>query len=111
MKGWASLRGRPREVWVLFAATLVNRMGTMALPFLVLYLTRGLGFPAGRAGAMLALYGVCALVAAPLSGRLCDRVGPLRIMQASLILTGAALLLYPFAGTTAAVALMAVARA
>ena len=41
----------PRGVWVLFATTLVNRAGMMVLPFLVLYLTRDLGFTAGQAGA------------------------------------------------------------
>ena len=37
---WRGLAGLPREMWVLFAATLVNRAGSMVLPFFVLYLTR-----------------------------------------------------------------------
>ena len=36
---WKSLQGLPRPVWALFSATLVNRCGTMVLPFMVLYLT------------------------------------------------------------------------
>ena len=41
MNPWRGLRGLPREVWLVCASTLINRLGTMALPFLVLYLTKG----------------------------------------------------------------------
>jgi hypothetical protein len=34
------LRGLPSDVWIIFATSLVNRAGMMALPFLVLYLTK-----------------------------------------------------------------------
>ena len=50
MNIWRSLKGLPRGVWVLSGATLINRVGTMVLPFLVLYLTDELGFTAPRAG-------------------------------------------------------------
>ena len=107
---WRDLRGLPRGMWVLFFATLVNRAGTMALPFLVLYLTR-LGYPAGRAGLMLTVYGVSALVTAPLAGRLADRFGSLPVMKASLVSSGVVLLAFPFARgawVPLAVALLAV---
>ena len=94
---WRDLKGLPGEVWVLFVATLVNRAGTMALPFLVLYLTRRMGYPAGRAGLVLSVYGVGALVTAPLAGRLADRVGALRVMKASLALSGLVLMAFPLA--------------
>ena len=81
----------PREVWVLFTATLVNKAGSMVLAFLVLYLTRSLGFSVGTAATVLLLYGVGALLAAPFAGYLCDRLGPIRIMRASLLLSGAIL--------------------
>ena len=77
MKAWRDLKGMPRGVWVLFATTLVNRAGTMVLPFLVLYLTRDLGFTAGQAGAVLFVYGVGAFISAALSGRLSDALGPM----------------------------------
>ncbi len=67
----------------------------MALPFLALYLTRSLGVSAARAGIVLAAYGVGALVTAPLSGRLADRVGPRRVMIVSLILAGAFVPFFP----------------
>jgi predicted MFS family arabinose efflux permease len=100
---WRGLGGLPREVWILFVATLVNRAGSMVLPFLVLYLTRARGLTPGVAGAVVALYGGGALVAAPVSGRLCDRFGPIRIMRASLLLSGFVFLLFPLAKSFSAV--------
>ena len=44
--------GLPGEVWILAFATLVNRAGTMVLPFLTLYLTGQFGWsPAAAAAA------------------------------------------------------------
>jgi predicted MFS family arabinose efflux permease len=94
---WRGLRGLPADVWVVAGATLVNRAGMMVLPFLVLYLTQHLGYPAGTAGLVLTVYGAGGLVSAPLAGRLCDRVGALRVMQVALLLSGGVLLLFPLA--------------
>lgn len=57
MNIWRSLKGLPRDVWVLAISSLINRAGTMVLPFLVLYLTQELRFSAPRAGLILAVYG------------------------------------------------------
>ena len=101
---WRGLERLPRAAWVLSLVTLVNRAGTMVLPFLVLYLTEGLGFDADRAGAVLAVYGAGAIVAAPAAGWLSDRVGPLRLMTAALVVSGGLLLALPLARSFAAVA-------
>jgi predicted MFS family arabinose efflux permease len=103
MNIWKSLKGLPRDVWVLSLITLINRAGTMVLPFLVLYLTRELGFTAARAGFVLGMYGAGALVAAPISGRLTDRIGPLPVMRVSLVLAGVLIYLLPLARSFAAV--------
>jgi len=102
-KLWRDLRALPREAWVLFGATLVNRAGSMVLPFLVLYLTKELGFSAATAGFTLLLYGVGALVAAPVAGWLADRYGPVPILRTSLLLSGTILLAFPLARSLAAV--------
>jgi len=96
MNIWRSLRGLPRDVWIVAIASLVNRAGTMVLPFLVLYLTRQLGFSAPRAGFALAVYGAGSIISAPLAGKLSDLIGPLPIMRVSLIGTGLLLLIFPF---------------
>jgi predicted MFS family arabinose efflux permease len=105
---WRGLGGLPREVWLLFATNLINRAGMMVLPFLVLYLTRELGFSPSRAGLMLALYGASAIVFGPIGGRLSDRIGALPVMRVSLIASGLVLLFFTMARSFAAVAAMTV---
>jgi predicted MFS family arabinose efflux permease len=74
MNPWRGLRELPREIWILFAATLVNRCGTMVLPFLVLYLTRVLAISVSHAALALTVYGIAALLTMPLTGRLEQRI-------------------------------------
>jgi MFS family permease len=111
MNPWRGLKNLPRELWILSAATLVNRSGTMVLAFLVLYVTHTLGVSPARAALALMVYGVAALLAMPLAGILSDRVGPLPIMKASLFLTGFLLLLFPLAINYSAILLMTFAFA
>jgi MFS family permease len=75
----------------------VNRVGMMALPFLVLYLTEYLHISATRAGLAISVYGIGSLIVGPIAGRLADRIGPLTVMRGSLALTGVVVLLIPLA--------------
>lgn len=81
--------GLPRPVWLLAIASLVNRSGTMVLPFLTLFLTEQRGFSTEGAGRALAVYGVGAVAGSWLGGWLSDRIDPRRIMVWSLVGTGA----------------------
>lgn len=108
MKGWLELRKLPRRVWVLSAAALVNRFGTMALPFLTLYLTSKLGWTAPRAAAMLAVYGGVAFIVGPWAGRLSDRIGAAKVARTSLVGAGVLALLFPLARSVPAVAAMTI---
>jgi MFS family permease len=103
MNPWRGLRQLPREIWILFAATLVNRCGTMVLPFLVLYLTRELKISASHAALALTVYGIAALLTMPVSGWLTDRFGSLSVMRGSLLLSGIVLFLFPLAHHFAAI--------
>jgi MFS family permease len=85
---WSDLAGLPRDSWLLALATLVNRAGTMVIPFLALYFTSTLGFSAGQAGLALAVYGIVSLLTSPFAGRLADRIGSQRILTVSLFLGG-----------------------
>jgi predicted MFS family arabinose efflux permease len=96
MNPWRGLAGLPREVWLLCACTLVNRLGTMALPFLVLYLTQGRAWRPEQAAWALMVYGLGALLTGPLAGWAADRFGHLRVMRMSLWSSGALLVLLPF---------------
>ncbi|HQT94817.1 MAG TPA: MFS transporter [Thermoanaerobaculaceae bacterium] len=88
----AAFSGLPREVWIQGLATLVNRSGTMVLPFMSLYLTTKLGFSIIAAGQVLSLYGIGAIAGSWLGGTLSDRMGPVRVQVASLAATGAGFL-------------------
>lgn len=105
---WRSLRGLPSGIWLLSAAMLINRAGTMALPFLVLYLTERLGLSAGEAALVVAFYGAGSLITSPLAGWLCDRIGAVRIMKLSLVLSGAMLLIFPLAKSFLSVSVITV---
>ncbi len=99
MNPWRGLSELPKENWILFATVVVNRAGVMALPFLVLYLTRSLGFSSERAALGLVGYGIGTFVTAPLAGRLCDYIGARVIMQWSFFLSGTLLLFFPLASS------------
>lgn len=94
---YRGLRGLPADVWIIAVTTLVNRAGMMALPFLVLYLTRHLGISAARAGFAITMYGIGGFLTAPIAGRLADRFGPFNVLRVSLAGSGVVMLLVPLA--------------
>jgi hypothetical protein len=105
VKPWRGLSGLPRISYAIALATFINRAGVMVRPFLVLYLTKQVGFSDETAGWMLALYGATTLIAAPLSGWLSDRLGARSVLRGALLIAALALALYPFARTLPQVAL------
>jgi MFS family permease len=92
---WRGVGGLPASVWFVFATTLVNRAGSMVVPFMVLYVTRYLGVRPALGGMALTVYGLGGLLGAPIAGRLCDRIGPFAVLRASLVLSGLILLTFP----------------
>jgi MFS family permease len=108
MNPWCGIGKLPKEIWVLCGTNLINRMGTMGLPFLIIYLTKSLGFSVADAALILTVYGASALIASPFMGRLSDSIGPLRIMKLSLFFSGIVLVLYPFAKSYFAIIAMTI---
>ena len=84
----AAYSGLPPDLWLLALVALVNRAGSMVLPFVALYLTAERGFTTREAGQIVALYGIGAVVGAYAGGWLSDRIGAIRTQQASLALGG-----------------------
>jgi predicted MFS family arabinose efflux permease len=75
--------GLSRETWLLSIVMLINRSGTMVLPFMTLYLTRPeMGYSVGQAGIVFGLFGAGAFSGAWLGGRLTDKIGfyPVQLM-------------------------------
>lgn len=84
----AAFAGLPREVWLLAGGLLINRAGTMVLPFLSLYLTRDLGLTAAAAGIIIGSFGLGAMAGSFIGGWLSDRVDPVRVQLLSLFASG-----------------------
>lgn len=108
---WRAVRGLPRAVWLLCAATVVNRAGGMVLAFLTLYVTQELHLNADHAGVLLVLYGIGSVVSALFAGHFSDRIGPPRVMTISLIGSGAILIAASFAHSFAMLAVLLTAWA
>ncbi len=81
--------GVPRNVWLLSFVLLVNRSGTMVLPFLALYFSQELGFEKSTTGYFLASYGLGGIIGAFLGGFLTGKIGSIRVQVFSLFGTAA----------------------
>ena len=81
-------RGLSPSVWLLAGVMLINRCGTMVLPFMTLYLTQHLNYSVTDAGIIMAVFGAGAFVGTFLGGRLTDRFGFYYIQLVSLLFGG-----------------------
>ena len=84
----ASFAGLSREVWWLSGITLINRAGTMVIPFLSLYLTQAKNFTLPQVGWVMTAFGLGSVCGSYLGGWLTDRIGNYKVMVASLTLSG-----------------------
>ncbi len=83
--------GLSRSTWLLSIVMLVNRSGTMVIPFMTIYLTQpSMGYTLGQAGAVMGIFGLGAICGGWLGGRLTDRIGFHRVQLVTL--TGGGLL-------------------
>src|SRR5687768_7182172 len=68
--------GLSRSTWLLSLIMLINRSGTMVVPFMTLYLTSPkMGYTIGQAGIVFGLFGLGAFCGAYLGGKLTDKIG------------------------------------
>jgi len=79
--------GISKPVWWLSFVMLVNRSGTMVIPFLTVYLTQK-GYTLTEAGIVMACFGVGAIAGGYLGGRLTDSFGFYHVQVFSLLLMG-----------------------
>jgi len=83
--------GLSRPTWLLSLVMLVNRSGTMVIPFMTIYLTQpSMGYSIGQAGLVMGIFGLGAICGGFLGGRITDRVGFYRVQLFTL--TGGGLL-------------------
>ncbi|MCM5661665.1 MDR family MFS transporter [Galbibacter mesophilus] len=81
----SSFQGLSKEVWWLALITLINRAGTMVIPFLSLYLTQSLNFSLAEVGWIMSCFGLGSVVGSWIGGKLTDRIGYYKIMAFSLL--------------------------
>ena len=68
--------GLSRSTWLLSFVMLINRSGTMVVPFMTLYLTSPeMGYSISQAGFVFGLFGAGAFSGAWLGGRMTDKFG------------------------------------
>src|SRR5437868_8497176 len=77
--------GLSRSTWWLALVMLINRSGTMVVPFMTMYLTQHLGVSIGKAGFVMSLFGLGAIVGALIGGKLTDKLGYYYIQIVTLI--------------------------
>ncbi|MDX1544559.1 MAG: MFS transporter [Christiangramia sp.] len=91
-----SFSGLRKEIWLLSIITLINRAGTMVIPFLSLYLTKNRGFSLEEVGWILTFFGLGSVTGSWLGGKLTDKIGHYKTMAGSLILSSILFVLLQF---------------
>ncbi|HMH21027.1 MAG TPA: MFS transporter [Puia sp.] len=68
--------GLSKSTWLLCLVMLVNRSGTMVIPFMTIYLTSpAMGYSLGQAGLVMGIFGLGAVCGGFMGGKLTDRLG------------------------------------
>ncbi|MCK2220584.1 MFS transporter [Actinomadura sp. ATCC 31491] len=99
----AQVAGLPRPFWALWGGTVVNRLGTMVMPFTGVYLTQSRGLSVAAAGLVMGVFGAGSLLSQPLAGTLADRIGRRATLSGGMLATAAALLALGYSATLPAI--------
>lgn len=83
-----SYKGLSQEIWLLSFVNLVNRCGTMVIPFMMLYLTSDLNCSLSQAGIVMSIWGIGAFIGAYFGGKLTDKIGFHKVQLTALLLGG-----------------------
>ena len=80
--------GLSPATWWLSLVMLINRSGTMVVPFMTLYLTQSLHYGIAKAGLVMAIFGMGAICGGFLGGKLTDKFGFYNIQLSALVCGG-----------------------
>lgn len=92
----SSFSGLSREVWFLSLITLINRAGTMVIPFLTIYLTSQQGFSLAKVGWIMSAFGLGSLCGTWLGGKLTDVYGNYPVMILSSLGAGVGFMMFQY---------------
>lgn len=84
--------GLNATVWLLCLVVLINRAGTMVMPFMTLYLTKVLNYGAAEAGLFLGGFGVGAILGSYSGGWLVSRLNSTLVQAFALLVQGSGFL-------------------
>lgn len=101
-----TFKGLSREAWMLSIVMLINRSGSMVLPFLGVYMTDHLKFSLENAGIVLSFYGIGSVLGSWLGGFLTDKFGEYYIQSWSLFLSAPIFIIMPFFSSVDMMALL-----
>lgn len=102
----ASFKGLSIESWMLSIVMLINRTGSMVLPFLGVYMIDHLKFSVGDSGLVLACFGVGSVIGSYLGGYFTDKFGEYTIQAISLLISVPLFCMYPLFDTPLALGVM-----
>nr|WP_314497433.1 MFS transporter [uncultured Chryseobacterium sp.] len=102
----SSFKGLSKESWMLALVMLINRSGSMVLPFLGVYMTAYLHFSIENTGIVLSFFGIGSVIGSWLGGYITDKVGEYKVQYLSLLLSVPLFCLIPVFKTEAGVALI-----
>ncbi|MGJ7033567.1 MFS transporter [Niabella hirudinis] len=91
-----SFKGLSKEAWMLAVVMLINRAGSMVLPFLGVYMTDHLHFSLKESGLVLSFFGIGSVVGSWLGGFITDRIGEFKVQRFSLFLSAPMFAIIPF---------------
>ena len=102
----SSYKGLSKESWMLALVMLINRSGSMVLPFLGVYMTAHLKFSIENTGIVLSFFGIGSVIGSWLGGFITDRIGEYKVQYLILLLSVPLFCLIPLFKTEAGVALI-----
>lgn len=99
-----SFKGLSQESWMLALVMLINRSGSMVLPFLGVYMTNHLHFSIENTGIVLSFFGIGSVLGSWLGGFITDKIGEYKVQSFSLLLSVPLFCLIPVFKTEVGVA-------
>ena len=101
-----SYKGLSPAAWLLALVMLINRAGSMVIPFLGIYMSSELGFSKTQIGLVLGCFGLGSVCGSWLGGWLTDKFGNFKVQTWSLIMVIPLFLVLPQFRTFEGLALM-----
>ncbi|MNK29739.1 drug efflux system protein MdtG [compost metagenome] len=90
----ASFSGLSSETWLLSIVMMFNRCGSMAVPFMGLYVTQSLHRSAMDAGLIITLFGAGSILGSATGGKLTDMIGFRPVQIISSVISGLLFILF-----------------